>query len=265
MSNVRSTLSVVVVTKNEEELVRNCLASVKQLADEIVVVDDYSSDKTIKIAKEFTDKIFLRRSETLGKQKNWAISQAKSDWVLLLDADEKISPELRAEILTVIQNDNYDGYNIYFQQFLFGKPLLPTLSGGHPRLFRRGKGKITDLPVHEKIVVNGKIGQLKNPIIHFSYPSVFAVVEKFNRYTNPEALLAYQRGERTNLFKIITVIPRVFFWRFLLGGEWKDGRRGFIVSALFGIYHLLWQLKLWEIQNSKGKDKFDSVRYIPKA
>ena len=259
-----SMLSVVVITKNEEKQIAKCLETCR-FADEIIVVDDFSTDKTCQIARKCNAKVYLRRLDSIAKQADFGYSKAKGEWILAIAADERISFKLSQEILRAIKSKEYDGYNFYFQSFLFGKALGSTQTDGQVRLFKKNKGYITKERIHEKIrVKRGKIGQLKNPILHYSYPSVFGVVEKFNRYTNPESYLAYKRGERTNLFKISVAVPRVFFWRYLVAGEWRDGKRGFILSFLFGIYHLLWQLKLWEIQNRQGGDKFATVKFVPK-
>src|SRR3990167_2810945 len=257
-------ISAVIVSKNEERQIEDCLKSCR-FVDEIILVDDFSNDKTCDIAQKYNAKVYLRKLDSIAKQANFGYRKARGEWILAISADERISPKLRQEIRLAVKSKKYDGYNFYFQSFLFGEALRPTLSGGQIRLFRKSKGYITKEDIHEKIKIkSGKIGHLNNPILHLSYPSVFTVVEKFNRYTNPEAMLAYGRGERTNLAKILLAIPRVFFWRFLVAGEWRDGRRGFILSCLFGIYHLLWQLKLWEIQNKQGRDKFATVKFVPK-
>lgn len=262
-----------IITKNEEKNIAECLESVCDLASEIVVVDDYSSDRTVDVAKKLGAKIYLRKFESFGSQKRFGIGKTSGQWILLLDADERITKPLAREIRGVVGRESggnlgsngYDGYNFYFQSFLFGKPMRPVMSGGQVLLFRENKGKIISDEVHERVEVSGRVGQLKNPLLHYSYPSVFEVIDKFNRYTGPEAIEAYKRGERTSILKIIFAIPRVFFWRYFVGGEWRDGIRGFALSMMFGIYHLLVQLKLWEIDSITSVDKFSSNRFIPKS
>lgn len=261
---MNNSISCVIITKNEEKNIGDCINSAKIAVDEIIVVDDFSSDKTVEIAKKFGALVYQKKLVSLGSQKRFGVIKTSGAWVLLLDADERLTKALVLEIKEAVKNHNFAAYNFYFQSFLFGKSLRPTFSGGQILLFRKNKSRIVSDLIHERIVVDGKLGQLKNPLLHYSYPSIFEVVDKFNRYTNPEAYLAYRRGERTNFIKIIFSIPRVFFWRYFLGGEWKDGIYGFIVSVLFGIYHLLMQLKLFEIQMKKGKDKFVSVKYVSK-
>ena len=253
-----------IITKNEEKNIKECLVSVSSLADEIIVVDDYSLDKTVGIAERFGVKVYQRKLVSLGEQKRFGVGRASGEWVLLLDADERLTKNLSAEVKRAVKSKEYDGYNFYFRSFLFGKPMKPVLSGGQILLFKKSKGKIVSDEVHERVQVRGRVGQLKNPLLHYSYPSVFEVINKFNRYTGPEALIAYKKGERGGILKIIFAIPRVFFWRYFVGGEWKDGMHGFVLSMMFGIYHLLVQLKLWEIQSKKGPDRFASVRYVSK-
>lgn len=258
-----ATISAVVITKNEQGNIKDCLKSLA-FVDEIVVVDDYSTDRTATIAKKFTDQVFLRKLDTLGGQKRFAVSKTSGQWILLVDADERIPPALAREIQIAVRSPLFDAYNFYFASFLFSRALRPTLSGGQVLLFRKNKGRIISDNIHERVEVNGKVGQLKNPILHYSYPSVYEMIEKFNRYTGPEAMLTFERGERSSILKIIFTIPRVFFWRYLISGEWRDGKRGFVLSAMFGIYHLLVMLKLFEIESKKGSGRFSSVKYIPK-
>lgn len=241
-------ISVVVITKNEQNNIKGCLESVRRLADEIILVDDFSYDSTVDIAKKYTKKIFQHKLETLGKQKQWASKKAKGEWILLLDADERINSKLTTEIKSVLRNPQYDAYNIYFQQFFLGKPLPPTLSGGHPRLFRREKGKITADSVHERIIIEGKMGQLKNLIFHYSFRSISQTLAKFNKYTNDEAEIMYQQGVRVNLVKIIFCLPYHFWIRQKVYKDYKAGTLGFIMTMLFVIYHFLKWAKIWELQ-----------------
>lgn len=246
-------LSVVVITKNEQQNIKECLESLRLLADEIIVVDDFSNDSTVSIAKKYTQKIFQHKLETLGRQKQWAIKKAKGEWILSIDADERISHKLALEIKSVLRKPKSDAYNIYFQQFFLGKPLPPTLSGGHPRLFKRGKGRITSNWVHERIIINGKVGQLKNVILHFSFPSIGQTIDKFNRYTSLEAMEMYNRGVRVKLPKIFFAVIYNFWLRQKVNKDYQKGVRGFIMTSLFLIYTFLKWIKIWELQQKKRK------------
>lgn len=239
-------LSVIVVTKNEEHVIGNCLRSVVW-ADEKILVDDYSSDRTSAIAKKYGSRVILRNLDTVGKQKQFALEKATGDWILQLDADEIISPALRKEIEQVLDRPKYDAYNFYFHQYFLGKPLVPSLHGGHPRLFRRGHGRFSEDAYHVGPYVDVPVGQMKHPILHYSYQSISQMVHKFNKYTDADAKALYDAGFRTTWFRILAGPAYTFLYR-----QWKEkdflcGTRGIILSTLFSIHTLMKWLKVWEI------------------
>lgn len=245
-------LSVVLITKNEEEMIGGCLDSISW-ANEKIVVDDYSTDRTAEVAKQRGAKVIRRRLDTIGKQKQYAISKARGEWVLLLDADERVSPKLRREIKKAIKNPEFGAYNVWFHQYFLGEPLRPTLHGGHPRLFRRGKGRVTPAAVHERIIVDGKISQLQTPITHYSHQSVSQLIEKFNRYTDDEALILHDGGSRSNWIGIFVAPFYTFFRRQFTDKDFLSGIRGLVLSILFSLYTLMKWLKVWEIEYRKKK------------
>lgn len=239
-------LSVVVITKNEEVLIGECLRSVS-FADELVVVDDYSKDRTVEIAKRKGARVFRRKFDTLGKQKQYAIERAQGEWILQLDADERVSPALRKEIEQVLSKPTFDAYNIYFHQYFLGEPLVPTLSGGHPRLFRRGVGRFSDAPVHEGPFVSVPKGQLRMPITHYSHRSISQLIAKFNQYTDWEARVLYEGGLRSNWMRILLAPLYTFLRRQWVEKDFLSGIRGLVLSVLFSLYSLMKWLKVWEI------------------
>ena len=181
-------LSVVLATFNEEQNIDRCLKAVFKWADEIVVVDGRSTDKTIAIARKFKARIIVTDNPPMfhiNKQK--AIDAAKGDWVLQLDADEVVTPELKKEIdFTMNSDPDENGFWIPRKNYFLGKFL--TKGGAYPdytlRLYRRTKGRLPCRSVHEQAVVEGKSGYLKNPILHYADPTFGRYIERFNRYTD---------------------------------------------------------------------------------
>ncbi|MEK7092262.1 MAG: glycosyltransferase family 2 protein [Patescibacteria group bacterium] len=182
-----ATLSVVLATFNEEKNLSECLQSVKDLADEIVIVDGGSKDQTVIIAKDFKAKVIETTNPAIfhiNKQK--AIDGATKDWILQLDADERVSPELAVEIKDKIGSSHINGYWIPRKNFFLGRFLKK--GGQYPdytlRLYKRGKGRLPQKSVHEQAEVQGEVGYLKNPLIHMADPQFSRYLSRFDRYTN---------------------------------------------------------------------------------
>lgn len=216
------------ITKNAQETVQMSLESVVGLANEIIIVDDYSTDKTVEIAKKYGAKVYLHHEEDLGKQKAFGISKIKGEWVLVLDADEKVSKELRREITEILrsaQSDEQSAYYISFRNHFLGRPLK---YGGENykmlRLFKKEAAFINPALVHEKFEAkNGKVGYLKNKIYHYSYRSLWQMYKKFTDYAVREAKQKIRSGEKTSLKKIFLYPPHLFWARFIKDKGYKDG------------------------------------------
>lgn len=230
-------ISVVLATYNEETNLAECLESVKSWCDEIIIVDGSSIDKTVKIAKSFGAKVTILNNPAIfhiNKQK--AIDQAKSEWILQLDADERVTPQLKEEIDKVIDQKEFDGFWIPRKNFFLGKFLMK--GGIYPdytlRLYRRGKGKLPQKDVHEQAIVDGKVGYLENPLIHMADMTFGRYWLRFNRYTD---LLAMQLKEKEKIFSPVSFIENVIvqpiYW-FLLtyfrNKGFMDSWQGFIFS-----------------------------------
>lgn len=233
------TLSVVLATYNEEKNLPDCLESVKNLADEIVVVDGSSTDKTVEIAKKYGAKVKITDNPSIfhiNKQK--AIDMATSDWILQLDADERVTSELQEEIKSSIADSksSINGYWIPRKNFFLGRFL--TKGGQYPdytlRLYRKDKGRLPQKSVHEQAIVEGKIGYLKNPLIHIADPTFSRYLMRFSRYTN---LLAEELKEKKIGRNPIRGIKYLFIlpvWWFLLTyirhKGFMDSWQGFVFS-----------------------------------
>lgn len=238
-------LSVVIVARNEEEMIGDCIRSVVW-ADEVIVVDDLSCDQTVKIAKRLRARVFKGRMDALGKQKQFGLKKAKGDWILALDADERVSKELGQEIREALANPSFDAYNIYFHQFFLNEPLVTTLHGGHPRLFKKGAGWFSSDPVHEGPFVDVEMGQFENPIIHYSHRSIFQLIEKFNLFTDKEAEVLSEAGIESNWLRLILAPFYTFVRRQWKEKDFLSGMRGLVLSYIFSLYTLMKWVKVWE-------------------
>jgi glycosyltransferase involved in cell wall biosynthesis len=242
-------LSIVIITLNNQRTIKEVLTAVFGWANEIVVVDSGSSDKTLEIAKEFGCSISYRKFDGFGKQKNFAVNQATNDWVFVVDADEVVTPELKNEISHALIKSDYQGFMIPNTLVFLGRIMrfgreykLP-----HLRLFNRKFGNYNDNEVHEDILVEGKIGALSNHVLHFSYADISDVLEKTNKYTTLGAIDLKKRGKNASIFKIITKFPITFITEYLLRLNFLNGFEGFIWSFLGGVGTALKYLKLREL------------------
>lgn len=227
------TLSVIIITKNEAEDIRQCLESVRW-ADEIIVLDSGSSDNTVEICKQYTDKVFATDWPGFGVQKNRALGKATMDWVLSLDADEWLSEELTQEIKhTIRQKESCDAYSFPRLSKFCGK-YMHYGAWRHDkvlRLFKRGEAQFTNNLVHEKLVSNGTIGELKNTLYHDSFKNLEEVIRKMNHYSSASASTRFQAGKKTSLFAAIVHGVWTFLKCYFLQAGFLDGREGFILAV----------------------------------
>ena len=244
-------ISVIIITKDEEKNISDCLKSV-EWADEIIVIDAESNDKTVKLAKIFTDKIFTKKWEGYVPQKKYALSLASNEWVLSVDADERITPELKNEILN-LSPGNFAGYKIRRKNFLLGKEITSCGWGNdyQLRLFKKEKTDLTDRLVHEGFTVDGKIGKLKNPMLHYTFSSFTEYFNKINYYTSLKAEELVKQKGKIGGWTIFSHTVSAFILFFINKRGFKDGVRGLIISLLHSVSTMLNYLKLWELQNKK--------------
>ncbi len=252
--DAKGKLSVVIITKNEEKNIKDCLESVKW-ADEIIVIDAESLDKTVEIARQYTDKVFIKPWSGFGPQKNWGISKAQYEWVFIIDADERVSPELRDEILiTINKPTKISAFQVPRKNFLLGKWF--KYKGEYPnyqlRLFKKQKARYNDVQIHENLIIDGEIGYLKNPLLHFSIKSIEDYFKKFNYYTT---LAAIEKSKKKKtkvriwdlLFRPIIIFVKMYF----IKQGFRHGREGFIFSSLDSFFTYVKYLKLLDIQEGR--------------
>jgi glycosyltransferase involved in cell wall biosynthesis len=228
-------ISVGILTKNEEANIRECILSIKEIAKEIVILDDYSSDNTEKIANELGAKFYKRRLDNFSNQRNFLLEKCNCEWVFILDADERVDEELREEIKK-INDPCEEGFMIFRKNFIFGKYLKYGGNGNdwQLRLFKKEKVEFTS-PVHEKIKVKGKIGKIrKGSLLHYSTTSISSYIKKLIHYTDLEIGLVRRR----RFLKLRLVLcPLVeFLKRYFLQLGFLDGREGFIFYVLSAFY-----------------------------
>lgn len=242
-------LSVIVITRDEAANIRACLESVSW-ADEIIVVDSGSADGTVEIAREMGARVQVHADwPGFGVQKNRALEYATSEWVLSLDADERVTPELRAEIEGVLSAGGAtDAYLVsrlsnYCGRFMYHSGWHPDLL---PRLFRRGKARFSDDLVHEHLVVTGNTGTLRGVLLHYAFDNLEEVLHKVNQYSTAGAAMMYQRGRQASLTGALLRGVWSFFRTYVLRGGFLDGREGFMlaVSNAEGTYYRYLKLML---------------------
>jgi len=255
------TLSVCIICFNEERNIKRCLDS-STWADEIVVVDSMSQDGTVAIAREYTDKVYQRQWPGYVDQKNFALSKAKGDWILSADADEEISQSLQYEIKKEIEKQNpKDGYRIPRRSFYQGRWIKH--SGFYPdrqlRLFRRNKGYWVGKRVHERVHVSGKIGLLKNDLLHYPYKgTISGQLQAVDRFSTFLAENKFEEGERHSLFLLLLRPPlkfiEVYFFRLGL----FDGLAGFIIALTSAYAMFVRYVKLRELERRVGNRHLSS-------
>ena len=246
-------ISLVMIVKNEEKNLAKCLNSVENLVDEIVIVDSGSTDKTIEIAKTFGAKIFKREFDSFSNQKNYALSIATNEWVLHLDADEVLSKELVEEIKFVIINTKLDGFYLIRTNFFLGKQMKHSGINKEYRLrlAKKSVSKYVGGIIHEELIVNGKVGKLKNIMIHNSYPTISSYFNKLEQYTTLGAKKLLEKNKKAGIIDIVFKPPFEFIKRYILKCGFLDGIRGFIWAVLYAFYTFIKYIKLWEFCSKK--------------
>ena len=257
-------VSVIVITRDEEHVIADCLESVRW-ADEIVVLDCGSTDRTVEICRSFTDSVYETDWPGFGIQKNRALSHATRDWVLSLDADEWVSSALAAEIQSRLPDTGANGLVIPFQSSYLGRFMRhgDWRNERHLRLFRRTAGRFSDDPVHERLIVDGEIGRLENPILHYSFATVEEVQDKVNRYSTAGAERRFVAGQRSSLLKALSHTSWTFVSGYLLKAGFLDGREGFLLAvsnAEGSFYTYLKLLYLCEDEARESRGDGDASR-----
>jgi len=240
-------ITSVVLTRNDEKGIERCLKSI-QWCDEVIIVDDASTDGTIGIAKKLGAKVFVRKlNDDFAAQRNFGLAKAKGEWVLFVDSDEVVSEELASEIRQAVRTV-YKGLYIKRKDYLFGRWLAhgETANVRLLRLARKDAGKWVQ-PVHEEWKIEGKVGTLAHPLLHYPHQNVAQFLDKINRYSTLYAQYLHDHGIKEPAWTIVgKPMPKLFvnyFWR--LG--FLDGMAGIVVALMMSFHSFLVRAKLWKL------------------
>lgn len=266
ISTMKPTISAVIAVKNEEKNIKGCLENIKDLVDEIIIVDDNSTDKTLEIAKRYTTKIFKRTNpvnKSVEANKNLGFSKATKEWILLIDADERIPIETKKEILEKIKIPEYTAYSFCFDLYAFSKFLDFKFWNNMRviRLFRKEKTYYKKEIPHEILTVNGKVGEIEGHIINKAIPDVASYMAKTNLWSSLDAerifkekkggLLKKKRIVKMGFYSLAIEPLLYFLFLYFYKGLIKRGYKGLILSWMSMNYLFLERAKVWELQNIK--------------
>lgn len=248
-------LSAVVMTRNSADKIVDCLESVKW-CDDIVIVDDFSKDNTLDIVSRYTDNIHQRKWDNEGIQRNFAYSKAKNEYILSIDSDERATPELREEIIALINNGfSYNGYNIPHRNYL-GSEWIKH-GGWYPnaklKLFKKSEFKYAEEEYHPPVLMEGERLTLKGEIIHLAYKNFADMVSKLNHQTNFEARKWFRDKRKMSLARAVRKTIDRFLKAFVLKQGFRDGFTGFMMALLGGFYQILSYAKLVELKKQERK------------
>jgi glycosyltransferase involved in cell wall biosynthesis len=248
-------IAAVIITKDEERNIAACLESLRWV-DEIIVVDACSVDRTVDIARSYTDRVFVRPWSGYGPQKNFGIDQARADWILIVDADERVTEELREEILRTLRQAppaEVAGYEVPRRNVFYGKWIRG--SGYYPdyqlRLFRRAAGRYDDVLLHEHLRLTGRVERLAGPLNHDSMPTIGRHVRKMMRYTTLGAQEKLKRSSRVTAWEIGAHHLGTILKTYLLRRGYRDGIHGLLVALFAGLHTFVKYAKAWEFLNVK--------------
>ncbi len=251
-----TSLSVLILTKNEEKNIKRAIKSVLSIADEIIVLDSGSTDKTVEIAKNLGAKVYFRDFDNYPSQVNYGLSLCSGDWILVLDADEELSDQLQESIKKELKNSTFDCYEIPRRTYYLGKFLdYVWYPEYRKRLFRRNKvhyeGKL-----HEEVICEGKTGKLTGDLYHYSYKNLFHQFVKTVEYAQKMADIMYTQGKRFKFYKLLINPFVIFFKLYFLKLGFLEGVRGLIIAFSGFLYVFLKYAFLYELQlKDKYKDK----------
>ena len=246
-------ISVIILTKNEEKNIGKCLENLFW-CDEMIVIDDFSIDKTIEIAQALNAKIFKRSLDNnFSAQRNYGLSKTKSDWVLYIDADEVVSTDLKNEILKTMRSEtNKMGFFLKRRDFIFGKEIQHGEFGNIKllRLAKAGAGKWRG-NVHERWEIKGPIGKLSNPLLHFPHQHINTFLKEINFYTDIRAKELFGEGVRSSFLSIIFYTKAKFFQNYMIRFGLLDGTSGIILALLMSFHSFMVRSKLWLLWHKK--------------
>lgn len=249
-------VTAIIPTYNEAHNIEDVLHSV-QWCNEIMVVDSFSTDNTTELARPLATRVIQSEYINSASQKNRHIPLAAHEWILLVDADERVTPELQQEIQSLLNSNTIscDAYWIYRKNYFMGKEIRYSGWQGDRviRLFRRDTCRYEEKSVHAEVITGGKIGTLRNKLVHNTYRDIFHYMEKWDRYTTWSAQDAYKKGVRPNVFHFILKPAFRFFKHYFLQLGMLDGKAGYIISALSAKAVFMRYVKVEGMRTNRGR------------
>lgn len=244
-------VSVCILTKNEEVNLPDCLESVREIAGEIVILDSGSTDRTPEIAQTFGARFEFHPFDDFGSQYNRLFGLAREEWILNLDADERLSEPLRESIRDLFTHPgniaHFDGFSFNRLNFFIGKPIRH--SGWSPdhlvRLFRKSAGEMERRQVHVQVLVNGNIGHLEGDLIHFTYRTMDSYLAKSVQYARLAAIEMKKKGQHPSIFSLLTHPPAMAIKMYIIKRGFMDGKEGLFLAILYSYYTFLKYLYLF--------------------
>lgn len=251
-------ISVIIITLNEADRIGALIDSVRGWVDEIILVDSGSQDETVNIAKQLGVNVIHHAWPGYGQQKRYAEEQASNDWLLNLDADERVTASLKREIVECFSQPTNmaDGYHIAIHDMIYLTDKLNPITPYNPiRLYRKSKGRYSESPVHDRVIMeaNAKTGQLTGKIAHASIRNFSHRVEKMNAYSTAQVEDMVNKGRKPSKTRIIMEFWLSFMKRYFLKGYWRQGLIGYIYAMNYAYSRFLRQIKLYEHQKNKPK------------
>lgn len=249
-------LTAIVLTKNEEKNLRRCLESLG-FCNEIIVIDDNSSDKTVQIAKYFNTKVFQRSlNDDFSAQRNFGLERASADWVLFIDADEEVSRQLAAEIIEKIKKEDISGFLFKRKDFIFNQEIKfgETSKVKLLRLAKKNSGEWQG-KVHEVWKTKGKTGMMKNKLIHYPHNTVTEFLKEINFYSSLRAQELYGLNQNVNLWQIVVYPVAKFCQNYLLRLGFLDGMPGLIIAMMMSLHSFLVKGKLYLLRKNPKKNE----------
>ncbi len=251
---VRESITVIIPTLNEEECIERCIRSALW-ADCVLVVDSFSTDRTVEIAQSLTPRVLLHKFEGYAAQKNWAIDQCDTDWIMVLDADEVVSEELQQRILKVLSGaEGHDGYTIKRKSEFLGRMMKHC--GWQKdfvlRLWKRGQGRYGERLVHESVDLEGSLGKIHEPIYHYTYRDLDDCLTKFDKYATLAATQMHRECRRASVSSILLRPIWQFLKMYILQHGFLDGRHGMLLSLLNAHYVFLKYARLWQMKRESA-------------